>query len=187
MLTVHESMHSCNLVVISDLSTVRSLQGGTSICLLLQHSLRSLMPSNIPRKIYFSCMLCQEDLYVWQYVCYIINTFNKHQVFLVKFEYTCSIYLSSYLLMVDLVIPPCLYWVHHQLLCIPKYSCVKCEAIYQSATVWLKLGFPTERFSQEHQQIYYRMDHGVAMTQSKSRPGLIILWWDLLRGLCQID
>jgi len=57
----------------------------------------------------------------------------------------------------------CSHWVEHKLLCIPKYSWVKCEAICLNLS------------SQAHQQIYNKIaerekNQDVALAQSKFRP-----------------
>ncbi len=67
------------------------------------------------------------------------------------------------------------HWVDCELLCIPKYSRVKFEAIHLTAKAWPKLGDSTGQWSQAHQQIYSRTtekvkNKGVANPQSKSRP-----------------
>lgn len=59
--------------------------------------------------------------------------------------------------------------VNHELLCMPKYSRVKCP------TPWLKLGHATGQWSQANQQIYNRMveqekNQSAAMVQRNSRP-----------------
>ena len=66
----------------------------------------------------------------------------------------------------------CSHWVHHELLCIPNYSKVKCEATCPKTKAWLKLGQETGQRSQTQQQIHNRMtvkekDQGVAVVQSK--------------------
>ena len=38
---------------------------------------------------------------------------------------------------------PCSRQVDHKLLCIPKYSRVKCEAICPTAKAWMKVGHAT--------------------------------------------
>ncbi len=65
------------------------------------------------------------------------------------------------------------HWVDHEVLCIPKYSRVKCEDMCPTAKVGLKLGHATGQWSQGHQQIYNRKaekNQGAATFQSKCRP-----------------
>ena len=84
---------------------------------------------------------------------------------------------------------PCSQWVHHELLYIPKYSRVKCEAICLTAKAWLKLGHQqdndpkhsskstTECVKKKRIKVLQWSSQTLDLTLAE------MLWWDLKRAV----
>jgi len=84
---------------------------------------------------------------------------------------------------------PCNYWVHRELLRIPKYSRVRCEAICATAKVWRKLAHQQDNdpkhSSKSTTECLTRKRIKVLQWSSQS-PDLNLtemLWWDLKRAV----
>ena len=83
----------------------------------------------------------------------------------------------------------CSHSVHHELLCIPKYSRVKCEAICPTAKAWLKLGHQQDndpKHSSKSTTECLKKKRIKVLQWSSQSPDLKLiemLWWDLKRAV----